>query len=1019
MIGQQNKQRKISSNCLLLLACALFIRLLLSGLIRGFSTDINCFTGWSRMLFSDGIGKFYTSEAFHDYPPGYMYVLWVLGALRNLFHLSDYYSFASMMIIKFPAVLCDVITGLLVYRIGREKIGESKALISALIYLFNPAILINSAVWGQVDAIFTLFAAISIYCVYKKKMTWSYIAFCIGFLIKPQIVFIAPVILLGIIEHVFMHEFSWQKFFRNLIAGLCSIGGLFLLILPFGIKEVIAQYTSTITSYPYASVNAYNFWTMLGLNWKQQSTRVLGLPAQYWGMVFIVCIYLLMVWFWLKRKNDMTKYFFMGAFAITGIFTLSVRMHERYMFPALVLILIYYVLKPRYETLYLYIILSAVHFINVIHVFVSYDPKNFDWNDKSSALVGALMTLAFAVMLYYLFRFISAKDMQRKVKPNTVSTNPQNDSKKETDTKGFFISRPMTRIEKKDILIMVIITLIYSAIALFHLGDMKAPQSGWTSYTQDEQIVFEFDEPVTIEKIWYYLGNYHNPHFDFEVQNSDGEWIKVLSDLEFKSVFNWSDQTFTQLLATQAVRMTSLSDKASIWELTFIDSGGNYVTPSNTEVCPALFDEQELVPERESYMNGTYFDEIYHARTGWEFTQGLYSYEWTHPPLGKIFIMFGILIFGMVPFGWRIAGTVFGIIMLPCIYIFVKKLFSKRWLAAVSMLMFAFDFMHFAQTRIATIDVFVTLFIILMYYYMYKYTQMSYYDRKFTKLLIPLGLSGLMMGFAMASKWTGVYAACGLAVIFFADLYRRYKEYAYAKRSPVDSTNGIAHRTVIKEFPKRTKQTILLCCVFFIVVPLIVYVLSYIPFVNRGDESLITRAYENVFNMYNYHANLVSEHSFSSKWYQWPIMTRPIWYYSYHVSDTISEGISSFGNPLIWWLGIPAFFYMIYIALTKKDRTAGFLLIGYLSQYLPWTFVERTTYIYHYFPSVPFVILMLCYSFKNFVGESAKKKYVIYGYTALVIVLFVLFYPVLSGYPVAKTYVFKWLRWFESWVLVT
>ena len=134
-----------------------------------------------------------------------------------------------------------------------------------------------------------------------------------------------------------------------------------------------------------------------------------------------------------------------------------------------------------------------------------------------------------------------------------------------------------------------------------------------------------------------------------------------------------------------------------------------------------LHDERKTVPNRESYYNSTYFDEIYHARTAYEFINSEHVYEWTHPPLGKVFIAMGIKMFGMNPFGWRITGTVFGILMLFFIYIFVKKMTNQTWLSAISTLVFAFDFMHFTQTRIATIDVYVTFFIILMYLFMYIY----------------------------------------------------------------------------------------------------------------------------------------------------------------------------------------------------------------------------------------------------------------------------------------------------------
>ena len=117
---------------------------------------------------------------------------------------------------------------------------------------------------------------------------------------------------------------------------------------------------------------------------------------------------------------------------------------------------------------------------------------------------------------------------------------------------------------------------------------------------------------------------------------------------------------------------------------------------------------------------------------------------------------------------------------------------------------------------------------------------------------------------------------------------------------------------------------------------------------------------------------------------------------------------------------------MIYLWARHKDRKAAFLLIGYLAQYLPWFFVTRVTFIYHYFPSVVFVVLMIVHgllqwNFLNRTEETRKKSFlvlsVVYGLT--VFGLFLLFYPVLSGQPVEASFVAKYLRWFGSWVLTS
>ena len=176
--------------------------------------------------------------------------------------------------------------------------------------------------------------------------------------------------------------------------------------------------------------------------------------------------------------------------------------------------------------------------------------------------------------------------------------------------------------------------------------------------------------------------------------------------------------------------------------------------------------------------------------------------------------------------------------------------------------------------------------------------------------------------------------------------------------------------------------------------------------------------------MFSYHSALEATHPYSSTWYEWPIMERPIFYYSKILEGNIRQGISSFGNPLVWWAGIPAFLYMLYLAVKKRNGTATFLCIAYLAQFLPWTLVSRCTFIYHYFPSVPFVTLMIGYAFLQIKETAYFQKHrkgfylLLIGYTLAAFILFLLFYPVLSGKPVSSDYVAKVLRWFDSWVFV-
>ena len=132
------------------------------------------------------------------------------------------------------------------------------------------------------------------------------------------------------------------------------------------------------------------------------------------------------------------------------------------------------------------------------------------------------------------------------------------------------------------------------------------------------------------------------------------------------------------------------------------------------------------------------------------------------------------------------------------------------------------------------------------------------------------------------------------------------------------------------------------------------------------------------------------------------------------------QGISAFGNPALWYAAIPASLVTFYLAIRKKCATATFLSIGYLAQYVPWILVTRCTFLYHYFPSTPFLIAMVCLALSSLQKVMSKKAfYILLGiYLATTIGLFVMFYPVISGMPVSGEYVTKFLRWQDNWVLI-
>lgn len=1010
------------TSILLLLGTGLLVRIFFAVSTTGFGNDIACFSAWADRMFTVGPGEFYSPDIFTDYPPGYMYILYIVGALRALFQIPTY-SGMHLLLLKLPAVSCDLACAYLLYKEGCKQTSEQTVFYLTAAYLFNPAIILNSSLWGQVDSVFTLLLLCTCLFLIKGKMLPAYIAFGIGILIKPQTFVFAPMLLAGILDYVFLKDFSWKKFFTNLLQGLSVILGMVLLCLPFGLDKVLPQYVSTLSSYPYAAVNAYNFWGLLGLNWSSQDNIFLFMSYRQWGNLAILLIVVFTFVISLRKRNDNSKYPLLGAFIILTMFVFSVRMHERYMYPGLMLLLLYCIYRPNKSTYLCYAGFSILHFYNTAHVLFHYDPNNY--NAKAPVIIA---TSAGMVLFICFFYYKIAGQLMHPDKAAEIWLQDTEQTRHNSIFDKCFGPLPPLPsakdivITRTDLLLMATITLLYSSFALYDLGDHTAPVTAY-DMQQGESIILDFGEHQSPATLSYYIAPWHDRTFTLEgKQNLNDTWV-ASGEITLANVFTWQDITFDNNY--RYLKLTLQDYQASILDFTFTDASGTTLQPVNTSEYTALFDENDLHPTGRTFRNSMYFDEIYHARTAYEFINGLQTYENTHPPLGKIFIALGITIFGMNPFGWRIIGTLFGIAMLPFIYLFGKRMTHNTPVAALCCTLFAFDFMHFAQTRLATIDVYITFFVIVMYYFMYRYYRMSFYDKSLSQTLLPLGICGTAMGLGVACKWTGAYAGIGLAMLFFGTIIRRYREYVYASATPQEATNGIPHRVIIQRFLPYTKKTIGFCMLFFVAIPAVIYLLSYIPFVDSSHNGLLSKMLANQTGMLSYHSDLNATHPFSSAWYQWPIMSRPIWYYSNVVKETaeihIREGISAFGNPLVWWVGIPAFFYTLYLAVTeKRNRTARFLVISYLAQYLPWFFVTRITFIYHYFPSVAFVVYMIAYCVMHLKKKVSNRTFIIaiafYGIATFL--LFLLFLPVLSGQPVDVTYVDKYLRWFDSWILI-
>ena len=568
------------------------------------------------------------------------------------------------------------------------------------------------------------------------------------------------------------------------------------------------------------------------------------------------------------------------------------------------------------------------------------------------------------------------------------------------------------RMTRRDRLLCLIITLLYALTAFLGLGNTQGVQTFCRFTDRGQYALIEFPEPVNISAVRFYTGLYMGGYnLQFSV---DGEEFRSVSSLKqnHSSLLKWRDAELSEEWG-QPVRFLRLVAGSQLWlgELALYDDEGRLIGTDRMIIpdgCAKLFDEQDKIPETYTYMNGTYFDEIYHARTAYEHIQNVYPYEVSHPPLGKVLMGIGIRIFGMVPFGWRFMGTLCGVLMLPAMYLFLKKMLGGTLVPACGTVIMGSDFLHFVQTRIATIDSYVVLFILLMYGFFWCYWCAPRERRR--DWLPALALSGVCFGLGAASKWTGVYAGGGLAVLWLIDRVRRLRA---------------GFRTgQTREALRESAENILWCILFFVLIPAAIYYLSYWYYGTakgmQGPGMLFTKDYlklvlENQKFMYTYHVGVSATHPYSSVWWQWVLDIRPILYYLEYLPDGYETSIGAWMNPLLSWGGLLALVCMVYETAAKRDRAALFLLIAYLAQLLPWLFVKRVVFEYHYFPSSVFLVPALGHVFRTMERRERESRGLILSFAAVSVVLFAAFYPALTGVAVPRWYDLKFLKWLPTW----
>ncbi len=424
-----------------------------------------------------------------------------------------------------------------------------------------------------------------------------------------------------------------------------------------------------------------------------------------------------------------------------------------------------------------------------------------------------------------------------------------------------------------------------------------------------------------------------------------------------------------------------------------------------------------------------------------------------HPPAGKWPIGLGELIFGATPFGWRFAAAMFGTLSVLILARTARRMTRSTLLGCLAGLLLALDGLHFVQSRIALLDIFLMFWVVAAFACIvadrdWMRTRLADKAEGITVRGFGPGigvrpwliLAGVCLGLACATKWNGIYfmAAFGL-LTFFWD--------AGARRA-VGSPHWFGTALLRDSWPS---------FIWIVVVGFVVYVLSWtgwfvtdigafrhwaannidglanLGFLTPVADALLSLWHYHV-EIYTFHVGLSEGHDYQSAPWEWLLLLRPVaYYYEDPASGEMgcqvaqcSREILAQGNPAIWWAALPALVAMVLLYLRQRDWRAGAVTAAMAFGWLPWVYFsiadDRTMFFFYALPLLPFLVLALTMAAGMIIGPAdagsprrLAGSAIVGAYALLVIVAFAYFYPVWSA-EVIPYDAWHARMWLSSWI---
>ncbi|MFB7556011.1 dolichyl-phosphate-mannose--protein mannosyltransferase [Streptomyces brevispora] len=490
------------------------------------------------------------------------------------------------------------------------------------------------------------------------------------------------------------------------------------------------------------------------------------------------------------------------------------------------------------------------------------------------------------------------------------------------------------------------------------------------------------------------------------------------------------------------------------------------------------------------------FDETYYAKDSWALVNQGYEGSWpkdvdklilsdpsrvkipvdpgyvVHPPVGKWIIGIGEQIFGFTPFGWRFMVAVLGTLSVLMLCRIGRRLFRSTFLGCLAGALLAVDGLHFVMSRTALLD------LVLMFFVLAAFGCLLI-DRDWARRRLAAALpvdaegvlrpdagvaerlrlgwrpwriaAGLMLGLAFATKWNGLYimVAFGLMTVLWDVGARR--------------TAG-----AMRPYTAVLKRDLVPAFVSTVPVAILTYLASWTGWIIHNSPTRhgyyrdwaatdgkggswtwlpdwLRSLWHYEYQVYEFHVNLTSGHTYQSNPWSWIVLGRPVSYFYEEqngcaASETgkCAREVLAIGTPLLWWASCFALLYVLWRWLFRRDWRAGAIACGVAAGWVPWfLYQERTIFLFYAVVFVPFLCLAVTMMIGAMLGPAAgtgtrhelglpnsdpsgERRRTVGAVAAGVLVLlivwnFIYFWPLYTGTPIPEN---SWRdrMWLDTWI---